>query len=265
MEPLRKSFLMLAEWESTIDRLSDEQVGKLLRILYDYELRGIVPDTIDDPLIDMAFCCTMRHTIDTLNTSYDNKVKAGRSGGQAKANNKKKSNQYKQDSSNGVADSSNGVADPSNGVADPSNGVADSSNGVADSSNGVAIDKDIDKDIDSNAADAHAPTQKQSPDTTSRVASEWAALAGPADPETEKKLMQLVDECGRDSTIKAIAKAATVQDLHSPLAYVSKTARGIANGMDFAMLKPKCSNDVAGTAERALKLIQGGGDIFGNQ
>ena len=237
MEPLRKSFLMLAEWESTIDRLSDEQVGKLLRILYDYELRGIVPDTIDDPLIDMAFCCTMRHTIDTLNTSYDNKVKAGRSGGQAKANNKKKSNQYKQDSSNGVADSSNGVA----------------------------IDKDIDKDIDSNAADAHAPTQKQSPDTTSRVASEWAALAGPADPETEKKLMQLVDECGRDSTIKAIAKAATVQDLHSPLAYVSKTARGIANGMDFAMLKPKCSNDVAGTAERALKLIQGGGDIFGNQ
>lgn len=50
----KNSFILYYDFEEQTALLSDEQVGRLIRLILDYEKRGILPDR-EDRLVEMAF------------------------------------------------------------------------------------------------------------------------------------------------------------------------------------------------------------------
>lgn len=49
----RKSFVVYCSWENMLRVLTDEEKGRFLMALLDYEKNGVVP--MNDPKIEMAF------------------------------------------------------------------------------------------------------------------------------------------------------------------------------------------------------------------
>lgn len=50
----KNSFILYYDFEEQTATLSDEQVGRLIRVMLDYEKRGVLPDR-EDTLVGMAF------------------------------------------------------------------------------------------------------------------------------------------------------------------------------------------------------------------
>ena len=55
MKADKKSFLLYYEYRQHIKLLTDEQLGRLIRALFDFEIDGIIPDFSDAPIISMCF------------------------------------------------------------------------------------------------------------------------------------------------------------------------------------------------------------------
>lgn len=51
----KNSFILYYDFEEQTATLTDEQVGRLIRVMLDYEKRGVLPDR-EDMLVEMAFC-----------------------------------------------------------------------------------------------------------------------------------------------------------------------------------------------------------------
>lgn len=50
----KSSFILYYDFEEQTATLTDEQVGRLIRVMLDYEKRGVLPDR-EDMLVEMAF------------------------------------------------------------------------------------------------------------------------------------------------------------------------------------------------------------------
>ena len=50
----KNSFIVYYDFEEQTATLSDQQVGRLIRVMLDYEKRGVLPDG-EDTLVGMAF------------------------------------------------------------------------------------------------------------------------------------------------------------------------------------------------------------------
>jgi hypothetical protein len=55
---MKKSFLLYCDTYETIKHLSDEQFGKLMRMIFEYQIDGIVPSTSDSLFIAFGFIRT---------------------------------------------------------------------------------------------------------------------------------------------------------------------------------------------------------------
>lgn len=97
-------FVIYTEYKDKTKRLSDEQLGKLLRCLFDYKQTGEEPD-FEDIAIATAFDF-IRADIDRQNDNYEKKVAAGKKGGEAKAANRKADTAEPSTAKQTVADSS---------------------------------------------------------------------------------------------------------------------------------------------------------------
>lgn len=72
-------FYLFVQYKEKLKRLSNEQLGELIRILFDYKESGTEPE-IDDPLIGMGFD-SIRIDIDKQAEEYEAKRSAGKKGG----------------------------------------------------------------------------------------------------------------------------------------------------------------------------------------
>lgn len=89
---MRPSFVLYTNYKEKFKRLSDAQMGKLLRAIFEYQETGVVPG-IEDAAISMAFD-VVKFDLDRDGAKYEEKVAQNRKnaskGGQAKAENRKR-------------------------------------------------------------------------------------------------------------------------------------------------------------------------------
>ena len=77
---MNKSFVLFTDYKQKFSRLTDEQLGKLLRIIFEYEETGTVPE-IEDPVIGLSFdviSCDLAKQYE----KYQAKVNAGKASGE---------------------------------------------------------------------------------------------------------------------------------------------------------------------------------------
>jgi len=75
---MKEAFILYQEHEAIFEKLTDEQAGQLIKIIFEYEKTGQVKDC--DPFIDLAFTM-IKSALDRNRTKYENKVEANRSNG----------------------------------------------------------------------------------------------------------------------------------------------------------------------------------------
>ena len=86
---MRDSLVLYTSYYDKFKKLSDEQFGKLIRLVFQYQEDGIVPE-IEDIVISIAFD-VIRHDLDINNAKYEmiiqKRKEAGSAGGKARADN----------------------------------------------------------------------------------------------------------------------------------------------------------------------------------
>ena len=75
---MKNAFLLYKNHAEIFDKLSDEQAGKLIKAIFEYERTGITPEL--EPLLDMAFT-PIKQTIDIDAEKYAQKVEKRRQAG----------------------------------------------------------------------------------------------------------------------------------------------------------------------------------------
>lgn len=85
---MKNSFVIYHDYEDKLKMLSDEQMGKLWRMIFKYEKTGEVID-LDDAVIMMAFSF-IRNDLDINRQKYETKVNNGKLGGRPKNQKKQK-------------------------------------------------------------------------------------------------------------------------------------------------------------------------------
>lgn len=82
----KNSFIMFVDYKEKFKKLSDEQMGKLIRAVFEYEDSGVEPD-MDDIIVSMAFD-VIKVDLDKNHAKYEEIVEkrkeAGRKGGKCK-------------------------------------------------------------------------------------------------------------------------------------------------------------------------------------
>lgn len=78
----RKSFVLYAEYAEYLDELTDEEVGRLTRAIFDYNIYGEEPETFAGAL-KLAWIA-IRQGMDRNNDRYERRASAGRRGGRRK-------------------------------------------------------------------------------------------------------------------------------------------------------------------------------------
>lgn len=78
----RKSFVLYAEYAEYLDELTDEEVGRLTRAIFDYNIFGEEPETFSGAL-KLAWIA-IRQGMDRNNDRYERRASAGRRGGRRK-------------------------------------------------------------------------------------------------------------------------------------------------------------------------------------
>ena len=80
---MRDSFILYTSYASKMDKLNDEQFGKVMRAVFDYQRTGEEP-VFDDLLLDVCFSF-IKEDLDANNEKYENVCKqrseAGKKGG----------------------------------------------------------------------------------------------------------------------------------------------------------------------------------------
>lgn len=76
----KRSFLMYYDYRQHFDLLSDEQLGMLLRAIFDYEENGLVPDYSDYPALQMCFSF-VRAALDRDREEYARRCDSSRENG----------------------------------------------------------------------------------------------------------------------------------------------------------------------------------------
>ena len=88
---MRDSFVLYTKISEILNRVSDEQAGKLFRAIISYEETGETP-MFDDPVVEIAFI-PVRQELDFNNDKWDKKCQArseaGKKSGEARANKNK--------------------------------------------------------------------------------------------------------------------------------------------------------------------------------
>jgi hypothetical protein len=75
---MKNAFLLYKNHAEIFEKLSDEQAGKLIKAIFEYERTGIMPEL--EPLLDMAFT-PIKQTIDIDAEKYAQKVEKRREAG----------------------------------------------------------------------------------------------------------------------------------------------------------------------------------------
>jgi len=82
----KKGFVMYLDYKEHFNLLSDEQLGKLLRIIYEYEETGVAPK-IEEGILQMAFSF-IRLQLDRDKEKYESEISkrkaAGKKGGESR-------------------------------------------------------------------------------------------------------------------------------------------------------------------------------------
>ena len=98
---MKNAFLLYKNHAEIFEKLSDEQAGKLIKAIFEYERTGIMPKL--EPLLDMAFT-PIKQTIDIDAEKYAQKVEkrreAGSKGGKQRVANQANASKSKQKQAN---------------------------------------------------------------------------------------------------------------------------------------------------------------------
>lgn len=98
---MKNAFLLYKNHAEIFDKLSDEQAGKLIKAIFEYERTGVMPEL--EPLLDMAFT-PIKQTIDIDAEKYAQKVEkrreAGSKGGKQRVANQANATFAKQSQAN---------------------------------------------------------------------------------------------------------------------------------------------------------------------
>lgn len=76
---MKNSFIIFTEYEDKLKKLSDEQMGRLFRAIFEYERAGVVETELDQ-LTEMAFSF-IASDLDRARTKYEKCVENGKKGG----------------------------------------------------------------------------------------------------------------------------------------------------------------------------------------
>lgn len=114
----KNSFIMFVDYKEKFKKLSDEQMGKLIRAVFEYEDSGVEPD-MDDLIVSMAFD-VIKVDLDKNHAKYEEIVEkrkeAGRKGGKCKQVQAKEANARfaKQTQANQAVNDNDNVSDNDN-------------------------------------------------------------------------------------------------------------------------------------------------------
>ncbi len=124
----KNSFIMFVDYKEKFKKLSDEQMGKLIRAVFDYEDSGVEPD-MDDLIVSMAFD-VIKVDLDKNHAKYEEIVEkrkeAGRKGGKRKQTQANEANAKfaKQTQANQADNDNDSVSDNDNDSVTPIVGVS---------------------------------------------------------------------------------------------------------------------------------------------
>ena len=91
-------FYLFTEYKEKFKRMSDSQLGQLIRALFEYKLTGEEPE-IDDFAVGLAFD-VVRADIDRQTENYKKRAEAGRKGGQSRKQDEANESIAKQEEAN---------------------------------------------------------------------------------------------------------------------------------------------------------------------
>ncbi len=81
-QPEKKSFVLYCDQIYMLNKLSDQQLGSLMRTVYKYCSNGREQPVIDDPIVDIVFA-SIKSTLDRDYKKWLKRVKANRENGKS--------------------------------------------------------------------------------------------------------------------------------------------------------------------------------------